>query len=257
MTNDALQIGGKTLTSRIFVGTGKYSDNSLIPATVKAAGAQVVTVALRRVNFESDEGNLVKFVPEECVLMPNTSGARTAEEAVRIAKFARAAGCGNWIKIEVIADQKYLMPDNDETLKATKILVKEGFVVFPYICPELMCAKRLQEAGAAAVMPLGAPIGTNLGLKTRELVKILIDEIDLPIVVDAGIGAPSHAAEAMELGAAAVLLNTGISSAQDPVKMAEAFGLAVRAGRLAYLSGMGPVSGIAQASSPLTGFLNE
>ncbi|HEX2937753.1 MAG TPA: thiazole synthase [Ruminiclostridium sp.] len=254
--NDTLKIGGKTLTSRIFVGTGKYPDNRLIPEVIKAAKAQVATVALRRVDFGSEEGNLVRFVPEGCTLMPNTSGARTAEEAVRIAKLARAAGCGNWIKIEVVADQKYLMPDNEETLKATRILVKEGFFVFPYICPELMCAKRLEEAGAAAVMPLGAPIGTNLGLKTRELIKILIDEIDIPVIVDAGIGAPSHAAEAMELGADAVLLNTGISSAQDPVRMAEAFGLAVRAGRLAYLSRSGPVSNIAKASSPLTGFLN-
>lgn len=257
MADDVLQIGGKSLTSRIFVGTGKYPDNRLIPAVVKAAGAQVATVALRRVNWDSDEGNLVKYVPEGCTLMPNTSGARTAEEAVRIAKLARAAGCGNWIKIEVVTDQKYLMPDNEETLKATRILVEEGFVVFPYICPELMCAKRLQEAGAAAVMPLGAPIGSNLGLKSRELINILIDEIDLPVVVDAGLGAPSHAAEAMELGAAAVLLNTGISSARDPVKMAEAFGLAIRAGRLAYLSGLGPMAGVAHASSPLTGFLNE
>lgn len=257
MNNDVLQINGISLTSRIFVGTGKYSDNSLIPEVIKAAGSQVVTIALRRVNWDSDEGNLIKFVPKECILMPNTSGARTAEEAVRIAKMARSAGCGDWIKIEVIADQKYLMPDNEETLKASRVLVGEGFTVFPYICPELMCAKRLQEAGVAAVMPLGAPIGSNLGLKTRELIRILIEKIDLPIIVDAGIGAPSQAAEAMEMGAAAVLLNTGISSAQDPVKMAEAFGLAVRSGRLAYLSGMGSTSRIAHASSPLTGFLNE
>lgn len=257
MYNDDFVIGGKTLTSRIFVGTGKYPDNRLIPTVVKAAGAQVVTVALRRIDFTVDEENLVQFVPKDCVLLPNTSGARTAEEAVRIARLSRAAGCGDWIKIEVIADQKYLLPDNDETLKAAKILVQEGFVVFPYISPELMVAKRLQEVGAAAVMPLGAPIGTNLGLKTRELIKILIAEIDLPIIVDAGIGAPSHAAEAMELGAAAILLNTGISSARDPVAMAEAFGLAVRAGRLAYLGGTGPTTSFAQASSPLTGFLDE
>ena len=257
MYNDELVIGGKTLTSRIFVGTGKYPDNRLIPAVVKAANAQVVTVALRRIDFSVEEENLVQYVPEDCVLLPNTSGARTADEAIRIARLSRAAGCGDWIKIEVIADQKYLLPDNDETLKAAKILVQEGFVVFPYISPELMVAKRLQEAGAAAVMPLGAPIGTNLGLKTRELIKILIAEIDLPIIVDAGIGAPSHAAEAMELGVAAILLNTGISSARDPVAMAEAFGLAVRAGRLAYWGGLGQVASVAQASSPLTGFLDE
>lgn len=252
-----LELGGKKFTSRIFVGTGKYSDNSLIPKVIAASGAQVATVALRRVNWDSDDGNLVKFIPDGCTLMPNTSGARTAEEAVRIAKLSRAAGCGNWIKIEVIADQKYLMPDNEETLKAAEILVKEGFTVFPYICPEIMCAKRLEQCGAAAVMPLGAPIGSNRGLKTRELIKILIDEIDVPVIVDAGIGAPSHAAQAMELGASAVLLNTGISSAADPVNMAKAFGLAVRAGRLAYLAGMGASSQIAHASSPLTGFLDE
>lgn len=257
MQDDRFNIGGKTLASRIFIGTGKYADNALIPQVIKAAGADVVTVALRRVNFSSKEENLLSYVPEGCVLLPNTSGARTADEAVRIARLARAAGCGDWIKIEVIADQKYLLPDNDETLAAARTLVKEGFHVFPYICPELMCAKRLQEAGAEAVMPLGAPIGTNRGLQTRELIRILIEELDLPVIVDAGIGAPSHAAEAMELGAAAVLLNTGISSAADPVRMAEAFGLAVRAGRLAWLAGLGAVSSAASASSPLTGFLGE
>ena len=257
MQDDSFQIGGKTLQSRIFVGTGKYADNALIPRVIEAAGAQVVTVALRRVNFSAARENLLTYVPQGCTLLPNTSGARTAEEAVRIARLARAAGCGDWVKIEVIADQKYLLPDNEETLSATCTLVKEGFHVFPYICPELMCAKRLQEAGAAAVMPLGAPIGTNRGLQTRELIRILIEELDVPVVVDAGIGAPSHAAEAMEMGAAAVLLNTGISSAADPVGMAAAFGLAVRAGRQAYLSGLGAVSGAAVASSPLTGFLNE
>ncbi|MFT8889104.1 MAG: thiazole synthase [Ethanoligenens sp.] len=257
MKTDVFEIGGKTLNSRIFVGTGKYPDNRMISQVVEAAGAEVVTVALRRVNLSSTEENLLQFVPKNCTLLPNTSGARTAEEAVRIARLARAAGCGNWIKIEVIADQKYLLPDNEETLKATRILVDDGFQVFPYICPELMCAKRLQEAGAAAVMPLGAPIGSNLGLQTRALIQILIDEIDIPVIVDAGIGAPSQAADAMEMGAAAVLLNTGISSAADPVGMAEAFGLTIRAGRLAYRSGLGSASVVANASSPLTGFLGE
>lgn len=257
MANDTFQIGGKTLNSRIFVGTGKYADNRMISQVVEASGAEVVTVALRRVNFSSTEENLLQFVPKNCTLLPNTSGARTAEEAVRIARLARAAGCGDWIKIEVIADQKYLLPDNQETLKATRILVEDGFHVFPYICPELMCAKRLQEAGAAAVMPLGAPIGSNLGLQTRALIQILIDEIDIPVIVDAGIGAPSQAVDAMEMGADAVLLNTGISSASDPVGMAEAFGMAIRAGRLAYRSGLGVTSSMASASSPLTGFLGE
>ncbi len=257
MKSDLFKIGGKTLASRLFVGTGKYPDNRMIPEVVKTSGAEVVTVALRRVNLSSPEENLLSFVPKTCTLLPNTSGARTADEAVRIAKLARAAGCGDWIKIEVIADQKYLLPDNEETLKATRLLVKEGFQVFPYICPELSCAKRLEEAGAVAVMPLAAPIGTNRGLDTRALIQILIDEIEIPVIVDAGIGAPSHACEAMELGADAVLLNTGISSSADPVSMASAFGAAVKAGRTAYQSGLGPTSGNANASSPLTGFLGE
>jgi thiazole synthase len=189
------------------------------------------------------------------VLLPNTSGARTAEEAVRIARLARAAGCGDWIKIEVINDQKYLLPDNAETVRATETLAREGFVVLPYMCPDLPSARRMVDAGAAAVMPLGSPIGTNRGLRTREMIQILIDELSLPVIVDAGIGRPSHAAEAMEMGAAAILLNTAIASARDPVAMAEAFKLAVRAGRMACLAGMGATGRTASASSPLTGFL--
>lgn len=252
---DKLIIGGKEVDSRLFIGTGKFSSNRLIPEVIKASGAQVVTVALRRIDFYSEEENMLNYIPKDCILMPNTSGARNAEEAVRIARLARAAGCGNWIKIEVVSDNKYLLPDNFETIKATEILAKEGFVVLPYMCPDLMAARRLRDAGAAAVMPLGAPIGTNKGLKTRELVKILVDEIDLPIVVDAGLGKPSEAAESMELGAAAVLVNTAIATAGDPVMMAEAFDLAVKAGRAAYLSGAGAVKEFAEASSPLTGFL--
>ncbi|HCC00023.1 MAG TPA: thiazole synthase, partial [Ruminococcaceae bacterium] len=221
---DIFSIGGKKLTSRIFVGTGKYGDNHMISKVAEAAGAEAVTVALRRVNLKNPDENLIQFIPKNCTILPNTSGARNAEEAVRIARLARAAGCGDWIKIEVIADQRYLLPDNEETLKATRILVKDGFQVFPYICPELMCAKRLEEAGAVAIMPLGAPIGSNLGLQTRALIQILIDEINLPIVVDAGIGAPSQAADAMEMGASAVLMNTGISSSPNPIQMAQAFG---------------------------------
>ncbi|MGL5512514.1 MAG: thiazole synthase, partial [Sporomusa sp.] len=201
--------------------------------------------------------NIVAYIPQGCTLMPNTSGARTAEEAVRIARLARAAGCGNWIKIEVIADNRYLLPDNIETIKATEILAAEGFVVLPYMSPDLMSAKRLVAAGAAAVMPLGAPIGTNRGLKTKELVKIIIEEISLPIIVDAGIGRPSEAAEAMEMGAAAVLVNTAVATASNPAVMAEAFGLAVDAGRKAYLAGPGTILDFAAASSPLTGFLHE
>lgn len=253
--DDRLVIGGRDITSRLFIGTGKFPANRMIPDVLKNSKAQVVTVALRRIDFDSEEENMLNCIPKECILMPNTSGARNAEEAVRIARLARAAGCGNFVKIEVISDNRYLLPDNRETVKATEILVKEGFVVLPYMNPDLMDAKRLRDAGAAAVMPLGAPIGTNKGLKTRELVKILIDEIDIPVIVDAGIGKPSEACEAMEIGAAAVLVNTAIATAGDPVEMAGAFARAVEAGRKAFLSGTGAVRDYAEASSPLTGFL--
>ncbi len=253
--SDKLVIGGRELSSRLFAGTGKFSAHTLIPECIRASGAQVVTVALRRVDIESPDENVLNFVPGECILMPNTSGARTAEEAVRIARIARACGCGDWIKIEVISDNKYLLPDNYETLKATEILAREGFVVLPYINPDLMVAKSLESVGAAAVMPLGAPIGTNRGLKTKEMVGILIEEIKLPVIVDAGIGRPSEAAEAMEMGAAAVLVNTAIATANDPVLMARAFGQAVEAGRQAFLAGPGATQQYARASSPLTGFL--
>jgi thiazole synthase len=253
---DYLEIGGEKINSRLFLGTGKFP-YGMLPAVIQAAGARVVTVALRRVDWDSPEENILNYLPEGCLLMPNTSGARNAGEAVRIARIAREAGCGNWVKIEVISDQKYLLPDNYETVKATETLVGEGFVVLPYMSPDLMTARRLQEVGAAAVMPLGAPIGSNRGLKTRELIRILIDDIRLPIIVDAGIGRPSEAAEAMEMGAAAVLVNTAIATAADPVSMAGAFNLAVQAGRIAYLAGPGAIAEQALASSPLTGFLNE
>jgi thiazole synthase len=252
---DILEIGGIKLASRLFIGTGKYSRNSLIPEVVKASGASVITVAVRRVDLDAREENILTHVPPGIVLMPNTSGARTAQEAVRIARLARAAGCGNWIKIEVIDDNRYLMPDNAETIKATEILAAEGFVVLPYMCPDLYAARRLKAAGAAALMPLGAPIGTNRGIKTKELIRVMLEETDLPLIVDAGLGRPSEAAEAMEMGAAAVLVNTAIASADDPVQMATAFGLAVQAGRLAWLAGPGQSRELAVASSPLTGFL--
>ncbi|ADY55951.1 thiazole-phosphate synthase [Syntrophobotulus glycolicus DSM 8271] len=257
MNEDRLKIGQTELQSRLFIGSGKYSTNALIPEIVASSGAQVITVAVRRVDLDSKEENMLNYIPKGCILMPNTSGARNAEEAVRIARLARAMGCGDWIKIEVISDTKYLLPDNQETIKATEVLAQEGFVVLPYMCPDLMAAKRLRDAGAAAVMPLGAPIGTNKGLKTKELVRILIEEIDLPVIVDAGIGKPSQAAEAMELGAAAVLVNTAIATAGDPAGMGEAFALAVQAGRKAFLAGTGAVTEYAEASSPLTGFLNS
>ncbi|UII56417.1 thiazole synthase [Cytobacillus spongiae] len=253
---DVLTIGGVDLHNRLFTGTGKFADHKQMKEALEKSQSQVVTVALRRVDLEAQgEENILEDIPKDMVLLPNTSGARTAEEAIRIARLARACGMGNWIKIEVISDQKYLLPDNEETIKATEVLAKEGFVVLPYMSPDLMAAKKMQEAGAAAVMPLGAPIGTNRGIRMKEIIQILIDEMDVPIVVDAGIGKPSEAAEAMEIGASAVLVNTAIATANDPVEMAIAFDLAVKAGRKAYLSGLGPTSVQAKASSPLTGFL--
>lgn len=255
MSKDTFNIGGRELSSRLFTGTGKYGDDSVIPDVCAASGSEVITVALRRVDLDAATGNVMDHIPGHMQLLPNTSGARTADEAVRIARLARAMGCGDWIKIEVISDNRYLLPDGYETVKATEILAKEGFVVLPYVNADLYVAKALAGAGAAAVMPLGAPIGTNRGLKTREMVRILIEEIDLPIIVDAGIGRPSEACEAMEMGADAVLVNTAIATASDPVRMAAAFGDAVRAGREAYLAGPGAKRILADASSPLTGFL--
>ncbi len=255
--DDKLVIRGRELDSRLFIGTGKFADYSLLPKVIYASKAQVVTVALRRVDFDTPEENMLEYLPKNVILMPNTSGARNVAEAIRIAHIAREAGCGNWVKIEVIADQKYLLPDNFETIEAIEVLAKEDFVVLPYMSPDLMAARRMADAGAAAIMPLGAPIGTNRGLKTRELIEILISEIDLPIIVDAGIGRPSDAVEAMELGAAAVLVNTAIATADNPVLMADAFGQAVEAGRKAYLAGTGATQRFAEASSPLTGFLRK
>ncbi len=258
MREDVLRIGGATLHSRLFIGTGKYGDDAVIPAVVEASGSEVITVALRRVDLGNPNDDILAHIPRRMRLLPNTSGARTAEEAVRIARLARAAGCGDWVKIEVISDSRYLLPDGYATARATETLAREGFTVLPYINPDLYTARDLVQAGAAAVMPLGAPIGTNRGLKTKEMIRILIEEIDLPIVVDAGIGAPSQACEAMEMGAAACLVNTAVATAGDPVRMAAAFGAAVRAGREAFLAGTGPVAADrAWASSPLTGFLDE
>lgn len=252
--DDQLVIGGKYFDSRFILGSGKYS-LELIKAAVEHAGAQMITLALRRAN-EGGVANILDYIPEGVTLLPNTSGARNADEAVRIAKLSKEVGCGNFVKIEIMRDSKYLLPDNAETIKATEILAKEGFVVMPYMYPDLNVARDLQNAGAAAVMPLAAPIGTNKGLCTKEFIKILIDEIDLPIIVDAGIGCPSQACEAMEMGAAAVMANTAIATAGDIVQMAEAFKLAINAGRQAYLSGLGRVMEKgASASSPLTGFL--
>ncbi|SEP45385.1 thiazole synthase [Propionispora vibrioides] len=254
---DVLEISGQSLQSRLFLGTGKFSANAVIPEVVAACGAQVVTVALRRIDLQYPEENVASYIPQDCIIMPNTSGARNAAEAVRIARLAQAAGYGNWIKVEVIADNRYLLPDNYETIKAIETLAAEGFIVLPYMSPDLAAAKRMVEAGAAAVMPLGAPIGSNRGLKTKELIRILIEEIPVPVIVDAGLGRPSEAAEAMELGAAAVLVNTAIATAGEPVLMGSAFRQAVEAGRKGYLARPGAIRREGAASSPLTGFLQE
>jgi thiazole synthase len=256
MQINPLVLGGKTFASRLFTGTGKFANKALIPRMLEASGSQMITVALRRVDAGAGSENILAYIPEGVTLLPNTSGARTADEAVRIARIARAAGCGDFIKIEVITDQKYLMPDNWETLRATEILAAEGFVVLPYIMPDLTLAKRLENAGAAAVMPLGSPIGSNQGLKTRDIIALLIENCRVPVVVDAGIGRPSQAADAMEMGADAVLVNTAIATAQDPVAMGKAFALAVAAGRMAYEARMADIRETAEASSPLTGFLS-
>ncbi|MCI5998630.1 MAG: thiazole synthase [Eubacteriaceae bacterium] len=255
-TKDELIIGGHSFSSRFILGSGKYSLN-LIEAAVKDAGAEIITLAVRRANTK-DEENIMDYIPGNVTLLPNTSGARDADEAVRIARLARELGCGDFVKIEIMRDSKYLLPDNSETVKATEILAKEGFIVMPYMYPDLNTARDLVDAGAAAVMPLASPIGSNKGLATKEFIQILINEIDLPIIVDAGIGRPSQACEAMEMGAAAIMANTALATAGDLPLMASAFRQAIEAGRKAYLSGLGRVllRGAA-ASDPLTGFLRD
>ena len=256
MNNDKLVIAGHEFDSRFILGSGKYSMN-LIEAAVKDAGAQIITLAVRRANTKERE-SILDFIPEGVTLLPNTSGARDAGEAVRIARLARELGCGNFVKIEIMRDSKYLLPDNYETIKATEILANEGFVVMPYMYPDLNVARDLVYAGAATIMPLAAPIGSNKGLAAKEFIEILINEIDLPIIVDAGIGRPSQACEAMEMGAAAVMANTALATAGDLTMMASAFKQAIEAGRKAYLSGLGRVLGRgASASDPLTGFLRD
>lgn len=256
MKKDTWKLGDKEFTSRFILGSGKYS-LELIKAAVENAGAEIITLAVRRTNTKDTE-NILDFIPDNVTLLPNTSGARTAEEAVRIARMARELGCGNFVKIEIMKDSKYLLPDNVETVKATQILADEGFVVLPYMYPDLYTARDLQKAGASAVMPLASPIGSNKGLATKDFIQILIDEIDLPIIVDAGIGKPSQACEAMEMGAAAIMSNTAIATARDIPAMAGAFKNAIEAGRAAHLAGLGRVlSRGAEASDPLTGFLRD
>ena len=253
---DTWKLGDHEFTSRFILGSGKYSLD-LIQAAVENAGAQIVTMALRRAN-EGGLANILDYIPEGITILPNTSGARNAEEAVRIARLAREVCGSEFVKIEIMRDSKYLLPDNYETVRATEILAKEGFVVMPYMYPDLNAARDMADSGAACIMPLGAPIGSNKGLCTKEFIQILIDEIDLPVIVDAGIGRPSQACEAMEMGAAAVMANTAIASSGDVKAMAGAMGLAVQAGRAAYLAGMGQTMARGgSASSPLTGYLRD
>lgn len=254
--NDLI-IGGRTFTSRLFVGTGKFRSNTEMAEAIRASQTQMVTVAMKRIDMENPEDDMLRHVTADHIqLLPNTSGVRNAKEAVLAAQLAREAFGTNFIKLEIHPDPKYLLPDPVETLRATEELARLGFVVLPYIQADPVLCKRLEEAGAATVMPLAAPIGTNKGLVTRELLSIIIEQSNVPVVVDAGLGAPSHAAEAMEMGADAVLVNTAIAVSGDPVAMADAFRLAVIAGRQAYEAGLGAVVRHAEASSPLTSFLD-
>lgn len=260
MNNLSLTIADRSFNSRLMAGTGKFASNELMRDTLASSGTEIVTVALRRADLSGGgdkQANILQYIdPEKYLLLPNTSGAMDADEAVRLARLAVTAGLPNWIKLEIHPDPTYLLPDPIETLKAAEILVKEGFTVLPYINADPVLAKRLQEVGTAAVMPLGAPIGSNKGMVTRDMIRIIIDQAIVPVVVDAGLGAPSHAAEAMELGADAVLVNTAMAIASDPVRMGGAFKLAVEAGRAAYEMGLPEIEEQASATSPLTGFLD-
>lgn len=258
--NRPLIIAGREFQSRLLLGTGKFSAPEMMRDALAASGTQIVTVALRRADLSGKRdpfANILEFIdPNKYLLLPNTSGAMNAEEAVRLSRLAVAAGLPKWVKLEIHPDPRYLLPDPIETLKAAEVLVKEGFTVLPYINADPVLAKRLQEAGTATVMPLGSPIGSNRGIQTRDQIRIIIEQATVPVVVDAGLGAPSHAAEAMELGADAVLVNTAIAVAGDPVRMAIAFKTAVEAGRAAYEIGLADVLNTASATSPLTGFLD-
>jgi thiazole synthase len=258
--NQPLIMAGKTFASRLILGTGKFSAPETMRDALAASGTAMVTVALRRADLSGKKdpfANILEFIDgKKYLLLPNTSGAMNAEEAVRLARLAVAAGLPNWVKLEIHPDPRYLLPDPIETFKAAEILVKEGFTVLPYINADPVLAKRLQDVGCATVMPLGSPIGSNRGIQTRDQIRIIIEQATVPVVVDAGIGAPSHAAEAMELGADAVLVNTAIAVAGDPNRMAIAFKMAVEAGRTAFESGLGGQSQLASATSPLTAFLD-
>jgi thiazole synthase len=252
-----LQLGGETFSSRLFVGTGKFSSGDMLTQVVKSTGTEMVTVAMKRANPTGSSDSILDFIGNEQVrLLPNTSGVRDAQEAVFVARMAREALGTSWLKLEIHPDPKYLMPDPIETLLATEQLVKEGFTVLPYCHADPVLCKRLEEVGSSAVMPLGSPIGSNRGLESREFLRIIIEQAKVPVVVDAGIGSPSQAAEAMEMGADAVLVNTALAVAEDPVSMGQAFRKGVEAGRMAFLSGIGQVSEVADPTSPLTAFLD-
>lgn len=260
--NDYLQMGGRTFRSRLFIGTGKFSSSEQMKKAIVASNTGVVTVALRRVDLENTEDDILSSIDrEKILLLPNTSGARNAIEAVRLAKLARSLGAGDWVKLEVVPDPIYLLPDPIESLLAAKELVKEGFKVMPYINADPILCRYLEDAGCVCVMPLGSPIGSNLGIKNKANIEMIIDQANIPVVIDAGLGEPSHAAEAMEMGADAVLVNTAIAIANNPEKIGEAFKYATIAGRLSYqYRGIGAREKLAlraNASSPLTGFLNE
>jgi len=255
---DKLIIASKEFDSRLLVGTGKFASCALMAEAIEKSGTDIVTVALRRVDIDNENDDILSSIDRSrYLLLPNTSGARDADEAVRLARLARAATGINWLKLEVTPDPYYLLPDPVETLKAAEILIKDDFVVLPYINADPILAKRLEDAGTATVMPLASPIGSNQGLKTRASLEIIIEQANIPVVVDAGLGLPSHAADAMEIGADAVLVNTAIATAADPVEMAEAFKFAVQAGRIAFESGPRAAAKTASASSPLTGFLKD
>ena len=257
-SEDFLALGGESFRSRLFVGTGKFSSGDVLRAAIESSGSEMVTVAMKRANPKDEEDSILGFLDTDKVrLLPNTSGVRDAKEAVFVARMAREALSTNWLKLEIHPDPKYLMPDPVETLKATKELAAEGFVVLPYCHADPVLCKKLEEAGAAAVMPLGSPIGSNKGLESREFIRIIIEQAGVPVIVDAGIGSPAQAAEAMEMGADAVLVNTALAVSRDPTAMGEAFALGVRAGRQAYRAGLGEVSAVARATSPLTAFLDQ
>jgi thiazole synthase len=250
---DPLVIAGREFRSRLITGTGKYDTFETMRAAVEASACEMVTVAVRRIDFDSPGEDITSFLPDDILLLPNTAGSETAEEAIRVARLARAGGLPDWVKLEVIPDPRYLLPDPVETLRAAATLVEDGFTVLPYVLPDPVLQKKLEQVGCAAVMPLAAPIGSGRGLKLRYTIRIMVEQAEVPLVVDAGLGAPSHAAEAMELGADAVLVNTAIARAHDPVAMAGAFRLGVEAGRAAFLAGAIEELEVAEPSSPVTG----